>query len=68
MEALRQVKIDEHVMFGGPIQFDAKGQNTNIRVAALQNLNRKPTVALPANAAVAQPVLPQPGWNDKRRM
>ena len=67
MAALRQVKIDEHVMIGGPIQFDATGQNTNIRVAALQNLNRTPTVVLPADAAVAQPVLPQPGWNDKRR-
>ena len=67
MAALRQVKIDEHVMIGGPIQFDATGQNTNIRVAALQNLNRTPTVVLPADAAVAHPVLPQPGWNDKRR-
>jgi branched-chain amino acid transport system substrate-binding protein len=67
MEALRQVKIEEHVMIGGPIQFDAKGQNTNIRVAALQNLNRTPTVVLPADAALAQPVLPQPGWNDKQR-
>jgi branched-chain amino acid transport system substrate-binding protein len=34
MDALRKVKIDQHVMIGGPIQFDAKGQNVNIKMAA----------------------------------
>jgi len=67
MEALRKVKIDEHVMIGGPIQFDAKGQNVNIGVAVLQNLKRAPVVVLPKESAVAPLVFPQPGWNDKRR-
>src|SRR6185312_4540 len=29
MDALRKTRIDEHVMVGGPIEFDAKGQNVN---------------------------------------
>ena len=36
MEALRKTKIDQHVMVGGPIQFDAKGQNVNIKAAAVR--------------------------------
>ena len=47
MEALRKTKIDDHVMVGGPIEFDAKGQNVNIKGTALQNLKRKPTWCCP---------------------
>jgi branched-chain amino acid transport system substrate-binding protein len=68
MEALRKTRIDEHVMIGGPIEFDAKGQNVNIQIAALQNLKRMPTVVLPKDAATAPLVFPQPGWTDKRRI
>jgi branched-chain amino acid transport system substrate-binding protein len=67
MEALRKVKIKDHVIIGGPIEFDAKGQNPNIQIAALQNIQRNPRVVLPAAAAEAPLVFPQPGWNDKRR-
>jgi len=67
MDALRKTKIDDHVMVGGPIQFDAKGQNVNIKGAVLQNLQRKVQVVLPADAAEAKLVFPQPGWGDKRR-
>ena len=67
MDALRKTRIDEHVMVGGPIEFDAKGQNVNIKGTALQNLKRKPTVVLPKESAEAQLTFPQPGWNDKRR-
>jgi branched-chain amino acid transport system substrate-binding protein len=67
MEALRKTKIDEHVMVGGPIEFDAKGQNVNIKGTVLQNLKRKPVVVLPKDAAEAELVFPEPGWNDKRR-
>ena len=35
MDALRKTKIDDHVMVGGPIEFDAKGQNVNIKGTAL---------------------------------
>jgi len=67
MDALRKIKIDQHVMVGGPIQFDAKGQNVNIVPAAVQNLKRKPTVVMPLASAAAPLVFPEPGWNDKRR-
>jgi len=67
MAALRAVKIDQHVIIGGPIQFDAKGQNVNIKAAAVQNLKRKPVVVMPQASAAAPLVWPMPGWNDKRR-
>jgi branched-chain amino acid transport system substrate-binding protein len=67
MEALRKTDIGEHVITGGPIRFDEKGQNVNIRAAAVQNLNNKPTVVLPAEFAVAKPVFPMPGWRAKER-
>ncbi len=67
MDALRRTRIDQHVIIGGPIQFDAKGQNVSIKAAAVENLKRKPTVVLPLEAAAAQLVFPMPGWNDKRR-
>ena len=67
MEALRKTKIDQHVMVGGPIQFDAKGQNVNIKAAAVENFKRKPTVVLPVDSAAAPLVFPMPGWSDKLR-
>ncbi len=67
IEALRATKIEDHVMVGGPIQFDPKGQNVNIRSAAVQNLKRQPTVVLPTDSAAAKPVFPMPGWNAKAR-
>ncbi len=67
VEALRSTKIDDHVMVGGPIQFDQKHQNVNIKSAAVQNLKRQPTVVLPADSASAKPVFPMPGWNAKAR-
>ena len=67
MQALRKVRIDRHVMIGGPIQFDTKGQNDNIKVAAVENLKRKPTVVMPEESAAAKLVFPAPGWNDPRR-
>lgn len=67
MEALRKTKIDQHVIIGPPIQFDAKGQNVGIRAAAVQNIKRKPTVVMPAASAAAPLVWPMPAWNDSRR-
>jgi branched-chain amino acid transport system substrate-binding protein len=67
IEALRATKIDDHVMVGGPIQFNPKGQNVNIKSAAVQNLKRQPVVVLPADSAAAKPVFPMPGWGAKAR-
>jgi branched-chain amino acid transport system substrate-binding protein len=65
MAALRATKIDKHVMIGGPIQFDEKGQNNNIASVALQNRNLQPTVVLPKEAAEMDPIFPMPGWGSR---
>ncbi len=64
-EALRKTDIADHVMTGGTIAFDAKGQNNNIGSATVQNLKRTPTVVLPKEAATAKPVFPMPGWRGR---
>lgn len=63
--ALKQTNIPaaEHIMFGGPITFDAKGQNPNIGVPMLQVQNQQPVVIAPAEAAQAKPVLPMRKWS-----
>lgn len=63
--ALRQTDLDKHVMVGGPIQFSDKGQNVNIRSAALQNRDGLPRVVLPEASAEMAPVFPVPGWRDR---
>jgi len=63
--SLRQTRITDRMMIGGPIEFDAKGQCNNIRSAALQNRNLAPTVVLPKEAAQASPVFPVPGWGQR---
>jgi branched-chain amino acid transport system substrate-binding protein len=61
-EAIRQTDIKERMMLGGPIKFNAKGQVEGNLSAAIQNLNMKPTVVLPASAAEAKPVFPVPEY------
>ncbi len=63
--AIRTTNIGERMMLGGPIRFDAKGQNTDIASACIQNRNLRPTVVLPAANAEMPPVFPVPPW-DKR--
>ena len=65
MEAIRATNIERHVMIGGPIRFDEKGQNPNIGSASVQNIRRTPTVVWPADVATAEPVLPMPGWQGR---
>jgi branched-chain amino acid transport system substrate-binding protein len=66
MEAIKATKLEEHVMIGGPIAFDAKGQNTNIGSAAVQNQNKTPVVVFPSAVAAAAPVLPMPSWQGRK--
>jgi branched-chain amino acid transport system substrate-binding protein len=61
-EAIRQTDIRERMMLGGPIKFNAKGQVDGNQSAAIQNLNMKPTVVLPAANAEAKPVFPVPEY------
>jgi len=63
--ALKATNITNRVMVGGAIKFNEKGQNVDLRSAAVQNLKGKPTVVLPAENASAKPIFPIPGW-DKR--
>jgi branched-chain amino acid transport system substrate-binding protein len=65
LEALPATNLAEHVMIGGPIAFDSKGQNNNIHSAAIQNRGSKPVVVLPADNAESTPVLPVPGWQNR---
>ena len=65
MQAVKATNIAEHVLTGGPITFDEKGQNNNIQAAVVQNRNRTPTVVLPPDVAVAAPVLPMPSWQGR---
>jgi len=59
-DAIRQTNITEKMMLGGPIKFNAKGQVEGIGSACVQNLNLRPTVVLPKDAATAKPIFPAP--------
>ncbi len=63
--ALKATHITDHVMFGGPIQFNEKGQNPNIGVALLQNKNGSPTVVGPNDLAVAKALYPMRPFRDR---
>ncbi len=56
--ALKTTNITDHVMYGGPIVFNEKGQNPNIGVVMLQNRNGAPIVVGPKEVAVAAPNFP----------
>ena len=64
-EALRATNIRDHVIYGGPIQFNEKGHSVNIGSLMLQNRNGEPEVVLPANIAESKPVFPMPKWKDR---
>ncbi len=63
--ALRQTNIAEHIMYGGPITFDAKGQNPNIGVPMLQVQNQQPVVIAPSDVAQSKPALPMRKWSER---
>jgi branched-chain amino acid transport system substrate-binding protein len=65
MKAIRETNLGEHVMIGGPVRFDDKGQNPGIPSACVQSRNRTPTVVLPAEVATMPPVLPEPSWQGR---
>jgi branched-chain amino acid transport system substrate-binding protein len=56
--ALKTTNIVDHIIYGGPIQFNEKGQNPNIGGVMLQNQNGKPVVVSPADAREAKAVFP----------
>jgi len=64
-DAIRRTDIAARMMLGGPIRFDAEGQNTAIASACIQNRNLRPTVVLPRASAEAAPVFPVPRWDQR---
>jgi branched-chain amino acid transport system substrate-binding protein len=62
-DALRKTDISDRMMLGGPIRFDAKGQNTTLASACIQNRDGKPVVVLPKASAQMAPVYPVPDWS-----
>jgi branched-chain amino acid transport system substrate-binding protein len=56
--ALKATNISDHIIYGGPIRFDEKGQNPNIGGVMLQNQNGKPVVVAPQDAREAKAIFP----------
>ena len=56
--ALKSTNITDHIIYGGPIRFDEKGQNPNIGGVMLQNQNGKPVVVGPQDAREAKAIFP----------
>lgn len=63
--ALAETNLTDHIMFGGPIEFDEKGQNPNIGGAMLQNQDGEPLVIGPKEIAVAEPIFPMTPFSDR---
>ena len=61
--ALTQTRIEDHVMYGGPIRFDPKGQNPEIGIPLLQVQNQEPVVIGPKTSAQAEVRLPMTRWS-----
>lgn len=64
-DAIRATKMTSHVMAGGTLEFDAKGQNVNIKSVTLQNLDQRPKVVLPLDIAEDNLLLPLPSWTKR---
>ncbi len=64
-EAIRATNITDNVSIGPGIRFDAKGQNSTLKNAAVQNRAGKLVTVAPVAAANAKPELPMQPY-DKR--
>ena len=64
-DAIRKTNITDNVSIGPGIQFDAKGQNAQLKNSAIQNRGGKLVTVAPKQAANAKPELPMRTY-DKR--
>ncbi|MDQ0314457.1 ABC transporter substrate-binding protein [Amorphus orientalis] len=64
-DALKTTDLKDHVMYGGPIVFNEKGQNPNIGGVMLQNQDSEPLVIGPQEIAVAEPIFPMTPFQDR---
>lgn len=60
VEAARKTNIKDHVVSGGPIQFDENGDNVGASSSMVQIRDGRPKVIFPKEAAEVQPVYPIP--------
>ena len=60
VEAGRKTNIKEHIVSGGPIQFDEHGDNVGASSAMVQVRETRPRVIYPKEMAEGQPVYPIP--------
>jgi len=64
-DAIRATNITDNVSIGPGIRFDAKGQNTTLKNAAIQNRGGKLVTVAPATAANAKPELPMKPYGQR---
>jgi branched-chain amino acid transport system substrate-binding protein len=61
-EALRNISLSEGIIYGGNIEFNEKGQRTNIRSVSLMNQDGMPRVVSPKGLHETQAIFPFPGF------
>jgi branched-chain amino acid transport system substrate-binding protein len=64
-EALANTYLEDHIMYGGPIEFSENGQNENIGGVMLQNQDQEPVVVGPGEIAQADPIWPLTPWSER---
>jgi len=64
-DAIAKTSLKEHVMPGGPIEFDSTGQNSNALATLQQVQKREVKLVLPKEYSNAEPVYPIPPWSAK---
>ncbi len=62
-DAIAATSLKEHVSPGGPIQFDATGQNKNAMITLEQIQKREIRLVLPEEYSDAKPIYPSPPWS-----
>ncbi len=65
IEALKKTDIKDNVVTGPGVKFNAKGQNADIKMSAIQNRGGKNLVIFPAEAAQAKPNWPMRPWGKR---
>ena len=64
-DAIRETNITDNVSIGPGVKFDAKGQNSTLKNAAIQNRGGKLVTIAPTQAASAKPELPMKPYNQR---
>lgn len=62
--ALAKSNFEDHLLCGGPIQFDEVGQNKNVLSPFIQVFQRDQYVVWPKKFAQKDPVMPMPTWEE----